>query len=58
MSTLNDNLAACGKAHCQDDHDDDLEVIVVRTKRETNFEEKMKKKTRTSGCGRNLAGSM
>lgn len=32
------------------DHDDDLEVIVVRTKRETNFEEKMKKKTRTSGC--------
>lgn len=32
------------------DHDDDLEVIVVRTERETNFEEKMKKKTRTSGC--------
>ena len=32
------------------DHDDDLEVIVVRTVRETNFEEKMKKKTRTSGC--------
>lgn len=32
------------------DHDDDLEVIVVRTQRKTNFEEKMKKKTRTSGC--------
>jgi len=32
------------------DYDDDLEVIVVRTVRETNFEEKMKKKTRTSGC--------
>jgi FdhD protein len=32
------------------DYDDDLEVIVVRTERETNFEEKMKKKTRTSGC--------
>jgi FdhD protein len=32
------------------DYDEDLEVIVVRTVRETNFEEKMKKKTRTSGC--------
>jgi FdhD protein len=32
------------------DYDADLEVIVVRTVRETNFEEKMKKKTRTSGC--------
>lgn len=32
------------------DYDDDLEVVVVRTVRETNFEEKMKKKTRTSGC--------
>lgn len=32
------------------DFDEDLEVIVVRTVRETNFEEKMKKKTRTSGC--------
>ena len=32
------------------DYDDDLEVIVVRTVRETNFEDKMKKKTRTSGC--------
>ncbi len=32
------------------DYDDDLEVVVVRTKVETNFEEKLKKKTRTSGC--------
>lgn len=32
------------------DYDDDLEVIVVRTKRETDYEEKMKKKVRTSGC--------
>lgn len=30
--------------------DDDLEVVVVRTERETNFEEKLKKKTLTSGC--------
>lgn len=32
------------------DYDDDLEVVVVRTKRQTNYEEKLKKKTRTSGC--------
>jgi FdhD protein len=32
------------------DHDDELETVVVRTKRATNFEEKLKKKTRTSGC--------
>lgn len=30
--------------------DEDLEVVVVRTERETNFEEKLKKKTLTSGC--------
>ncbi|MEM6666075.1 MAG: formate dehydrogenase accessory sulfurtransferase FdhD [Pseudomonadota bacterium] len=32
------------------DHDDDLETVVVRTARETDFEEKLKKKVRTSGC--------
>ncbi len=32
------------------DHDEDLEVVVVRTERETNYEEKLKKKVRTSGC--------
>ncbi len=32
------------------DYDDDLQVVVVRTMIETNFEEKLKKKTRTSGC--------
>jgi len=32
------------------DYDDDLEVVVVRTQRETDFEEKLKKKVRTSGC--------
>ena len=32
------------------DYDDDLEVVVVRTRRQTNYEEKLKKKTRTSGC--------
>jgi FdhD protein len=32
------------------DYDEDLEVVVVRTLRETNYEEKLKKKIRTSGC--------
>ena len=32
------------------DHDDELQVVVVRTARETNYEEKLQKKTRTSGC--------
>ena len=32
------------------EHDEDLEVVVVRTERETDYEEKLKKKTRTSGC--------
>lgn len=32
------------------DYDDDLETVVVRTARQTDFEDKMKKKTRTSGC--------
>ena len=32
------------------DYDDDLEVVVVRTERATDYEEKLKKKIRTSGC--------
>ena len=32
------------------DHDDELDVVVVRTARETDYEEKLKKKVRTSGC--------
>ena len=32
------------------DHDPELEVVVVRTSRQTDFEEKLKKKTLTSGC--------
>jgi FdhD protein len=32
------------------DYDEELEVVVVRTERETDYEEKLKKKTRTSGC--------
>ncbi len=32
------------------EHDDDLDVVVVRTERETDYEEKLKKKVQTSGC--------
>ncbi len=32
------------------DHDEDLGVVVVRTRRATDYEEKMKKRVRTSGC--------
>lgn len=32
------------------DYDEDLETIVIRTAMKTDFEEKLKKKTRTSGC--------
>ncbi|MDP6951302.1 MAG: formate dehydrogenase accessory sulfurtransferase FdhD, partial [Alphaproteobacteria bacterium] len=32
------------------DYDDDIGVVVVRTARETDYEDKLKKKTRTSGC--------
>ncbi|MGV6850347.1 MAG: formate dehydrogenase accessory sulfurtransferase FdhD [Marinibacterium sp.] len=32
------------------DHDDELEIVVVRTERRTGYEDKLQKKTRTSGC--------
>ena len=32
------------------DVDDDVNVVVVRTKRATNYEEKLQRRTRTSGC--------
>ena len=32
------------------DYDEELETVVVRTARETSHEEKLQKKTRTSGC--------
>jgi FdhD protein len=32
------------------DYDEDIAVVVVRTERQTDYEEKLKKKTQTSGC--------
>ena len=37
------------------EYDDDLEVVVVRTPAVTNFEEKLRKKTLTSGCAQGTA---
>ncbi len=32
------------------EYDEELETVIVRTARETSYEDKLKKKTRTSGC--------
>ena len=37
------------------EYDDELQVVVVRTERRTDFEEKLKKKTLTSGCAQGTA---
>ena len=37
------------------DYDEDLETVVVRTARETNFEDKLRKRTLTSGCAQGTA---
>ncbi|MCB1477653.1 MAG: formate dehydrogenase accessory sulfurtransferase FdhD [Rhodobiaceae bacterium] len=47
---LNQNMLRADDVIKGIDHDDDLGVVVVRTKRATNYEDKMKKKVRTSGC--------
>lgn len=46
----NQNMLADDDVITGIDYDEDLEVVIVRTERETNFEEKLKKKVRTSGC--------
>jgi FdhD protein len=49
---LNQNMLLPGDRITGIDYDDedDPEVVVVRTDRETDFEDKLKKKTLTSGC--------
>ena len=37
------------------EYDEDLKVVVVRTQEETNFEDKLQKKTLTSGCAQGTA---
>ena len=47
---LNQNMLRADDEIISIDFDDDLDVIIVRTKRETDFEQQLKKKTLTSGC--------
>ncbi|MEM7216274.1 MAG: formate dehydrogenase accessory sulfurtransferase FdhD [Pseudomonadota bacterium] len=47
---INQSMLSQDEAVTEVDYDDDLQVVVVRTDRKTDFEEKMKKKVRTSGC--------
>jgi FdhD protein len=47
---LNQNMLRPDDVITGVDHDEDLEVVVVRTERETDYEEKLQKKVRTSGC--------
>ena len=47
---LNQGMLTPQEAITGIDHDEELDVVVVRTATATNFEEKLKKKIRTSGC--------
>ncbi|MEL6512999.1 MAG: formate dehydrogenase accessory sulfurtransferase FdhD [Pseudomonadota bacterium] len=46
----NQGMLAEGDAVTAVDYDDELDVVVVRTATQTDHEEKLQKKTRTSGC--------
>ena len=47
---LNQNMLRFGDKISGIEYEDDLDVVVVRTDRETDFEKVLKKKTITSGC--------
>ncbi|MFP4536837.1 MAG: formate dehydrogenase accessory sulfurtransferase FdhD [Dichotomicrobium sp.] len=47
---LNQNMLRTDDEIISVDYDDDIETVVVRTARETNYEDKLRKKTQTSGC--------
>src|SRR5947209_7130118 len=47
---LNQNMLRPDDRIVAVDYDDEIETVVVRTERETDFEDKLKKKTLTSGC--------
>ena len=47
---LNQNMLLPDDVVTGVDYDDDLSVAVVRTERQTDYEEKMRKRTQTSGC--------
>jgi FdhD protein len=47
---LNQNMLRADDQITGIDYDDDIATVVVRTARQTDFEDKLKKKTQTSGC--------
>ena len=47
---LNQNMLKADDEITAIDYDDDIETVVVRTLRQTDYEEKLKKKVQTSGC--------
>jgi len=52
---LNQNMLKYNDAVTEVEYDDDLQVVVVRTEHNTNFEAKLKKRTQTSGCAQGTA---
>jgi FdhD protein len=47
---LNQNMLMADDVVTGVDYDEELSVVVVRTRRKTNYEKKLKKKVQTSGC--------
>src|SRR5215813_8328480 len=47
---LNQNMLRADDVVTGIDYDEDLAVVVVRTERSTDYEQKLKKKVQTSGC--------
>ena len=47
---LNQNMLRSDDVITDVEYDDDLQIVVVRTERATNYEKKLKKKVQTSGC--------
>ena len=52
---LNQNMLKYDDLVTEVEYDDDLQVVVVRTAHHTNFEQKLKKRTQTSGCAQGTA---
>ncbi len=52
---LNQNMLRADDTITAIDFDEDIETVVVRTERKTDFEDKLQKKTLTSGCAQGTA---
>lgn len=52
---LNQNMLKPDDIVTEVEYDDDLQVVIVRTERNTNYEQKLRKRTQTSGCAQGTA---